>query len=321
MKKLAALFLAALMLTACGKKEAVQETQTPTQPPAVIEGFASAPEETTMPEASAPELQSITAEPVTTETQPPFEYHDPEWPDPPASAFLGTWCTDRWDHFLFIGENMTCAFCDRQANPDAVLRFWEQTGPNSIVFCDGEGGIRETFTAYGDAQRPILHDSAGNRYTRCDKVISGRYLCLLTGGDAASSADGTLYITRVLETWYTEDEVEAMKTTKQLPVRKPFGPELQISTIEEQPDGTILLNGELVLDYYGNMNAWKLVGFQRTLAGIGPAPISENCAFLDMYHRDVHNKLSDCVLPGENVTAYLSFYDGSIICIETVEPY
>lgn len=290
MKKLAALFLAALMLTACGKKEVPQETQ-------------------------------ASSEPVADNAPVPFEYHDPEWVDPPASALLGTWCTDNWDRYLFIGENMTYALCNREYAPEAVLRFWEQSDANSAVLYDGAGGIRETVTLYGDAQRPILHDSAGNRYTRCDAVIGGRYLCLLSGGDAASAAGGTLYITRILETWYTEDEVEIMKTTKQLPVRKPFGPELQISAIEEMPDGTILLNGELVLDYYGNMNAWKLVGCHRTLAGIGPASLSDNYAFLDMYHPDVHNKLADCILPGENVTAYITFDHGSILCIETVESY
>lgn len=325
MKRIVPLFLAALLLTACGKKQAVFPAVNIPQP--VVTETAPDPAETftAAPEASDPQI--LYAEPVVTEptVSGPAEvivgYHDELWTNPEPTAFLGTWCTTFGDIYYVIDENMNYYRCGKNLEPEAGLRFWELSDtPNAIVLRDRDGSIRDTLTAYGTSLEPVLYDAAGNRFKKCEACMNGRYLCLVTDAGSSDQPGGSLYINRILEPWFTDAEVEAMRSTKQLPFRKPFGVDLRITTVQEQADGTLLLNGQWILERYYYLEAWKLVGYNRQLVGSGFAPVNGNVLYLDMYHHDLHDSLSAC-LDGTPIVTYITLCSGAVDCIEFVEPY
>lgn len=325
MKRMILLLLIAALLTACGQKQAAFPAVNIPRPTAAE--TTPAPEENSTAASEASEPPTIYAEPVATTPAPAesvevsYGFHDEPWTDPEPTAFLGTWCTVNCEIYYVIDANMNYYRCGRNLEPEAQMRFWELSDKaDTIVLRDGQGGIRDTLTTFGSNASPVLYDSEGNRFTKCEACMNGRYLCMISDAGTSDQPGGSLYVNRILDAWFTDAEVQTLRSKKVLPFRRPFGVDMCITSIQEQTDGTLLLNGKWELQRYAPLEAWRLVDYNRQLVGSGFAPVSDSVMYLDVYHNDQHDSLSTC-LSGQPIAAYVTLWNGKVDCIEFSEPY
>ena len=237
------------------------------------------------------------------------------------------WKYDDADSYLRIFPNKTYYTVDAALDVTSRRCFcaMQEGSDNTLVLYDENGAPAQTLTAekVGEGDYGViivLTDENGRTLSlpadgdvMAAPVPAGSYYCFIS---SIYYGDGSLVLLEMLDQWFTEEEVAAMKVGGTVTMCEDWMGDVEIGSMEKQADGSYLINGDIRLRYSDEDQLWRWTDPGISwMACVGTALFAKNAEFTDSID-GTHKTLDACIAANDMVYGTVVVKNGEVQSVE-----